>query len=104
MQELTYLVALASVVVYGLFVFIPKGINRTGYLLGDILMGVVLIYLLTQDSGACERCVLIISLIWLVCNYAVGISRRNLKWFACDGFAAASVLSHIRLPMWNLWI
>jgi hypothetical protein len=101
MQELTYLLALASVVVYGVFVVLPKTVNRVGYLLGDLFMGIILVCLLIQDRTSP---VLVISLIWLVCNYVMRLSRKNPKWLAYDGFAAAAVLSHIRLPVWNLWI
>lgn len=86
--------ALIGVVVYASFIFAPKGTtSRATYMMGDALMAVVLINQIMNDTS-CPMAMA--SLLWLVFNYLTGLPQNDPKWFAYDGFAAASVLSKIR--------
>ena len=96
MDQLWNLVELIAVLMYAAFIIIPKSISKNTYLVGDLLMGIVLVSLLLNDNSSP---LLIISLLWLGCNYLNLLPHKNPKWMAYDGFAVATVLSQMKLNL-----
>ena len=95
MIGLMNVLAVVAIVVYATFIFMSKGISKNTYRAGDALMAVVLIDRLMKEK-TCP--LLMISLLWLACNYLTELPQGDAKWVAYDGFAMATVLSKLRLP------
>jgi len=98
MNQILYFLIVISIAIYLAFIWIPKSINSTLFMAGDILMGFVLVSILLNNN---YNILVIISLIWLIGNYLVGckLGTKSIlgpfgpcKWDVYNGFTIATLL------------
>ena len=95
MNHALHFFALAAVVAYMFVIFTKTKLTPNQFMAADMLMGAALVALIVDGN---RSALVFASLLWLVANYmTLDAFTGDVRWYAYDGFAIASVLSQVPL-------
>jgi len=94
MNHALHFFALAAVIAYAMVIFMKEKLTANQYLAADMLMGAALVALIVEGN---RSTLVFVSLLWLVANYMTHLPTGDIRWYAYDGFAIASIFSQVPL-------
>jgi hypothetical protein len=94
MNHALHFFALTAVLAYAIVIFMKDKLTANQFIAADMLMGAALVALIVKGKYSP---LVFVSLLWLVANYMTQLPTGDVRWYAYDGFAVASVLSQIPL-------
>ncbi len=94
MNHALHFFALAAVIAYAMVIFMKEKLTANQYLAADMLMGAALVALIVKGK---RSTLVFMSLLWLVTNYMTHLPTGDVRWYAYDGFAIASIFSQVPL-------
>ena len=97
MNKALHIFVLLAVFAYAIVIFAKDRLSTNQYLAADMLMGAALVALIVEGK---RSSLVFASLLWLVANYMVRLPTGDIRWYAYDGFAIASIFSQI--PLYKL--
>lgn len=99
MNQLLNILLPLSICIYLVFIWLPKSVGRSMKVIGDLIVGLVLVCLLLNNVYSV---LVIVSLVWLVGNYLLGCKLPSksilgplapCNWMAYNGFTVAALIS-----------
>jgi hypothetical protein len=94
MNHALHFFALAAVIAYTMVIFMKEKLSANQFMAADMLMGAALVALIVKGK---RSTLVFMSLLWLVTNYMTHLPTGDVRWYAYDGFAIASVLAQVPL-------
>lgn len=97
MNNALHVFVLLAVLAYAIVIFAKDRLSANQYLAADMLMGAALVALIVEGN---RSTLVFASLLWLVTNYMTRLPTGDIRWYAYDGFAIASIFSQV--PLYKL--
>ena len=94
MNHALHIFVLLAVLAYAIVIFVKGRLTANQYLAADMLMGAALVALIVEGN---RSTLVFTSLLWLVANYMTHLPTGDIRWYAYDGFAIASIFSQVPL-------
>ena len=94
MNHALHIFVLLAVIAYMVVIFAKAKLTTNQFMAADMLMGAALVALIVEGN---RSTLVFASLLWLVANYMTHLPTGDVRWYAYDGFAIASVFSQVPL-------